>query len=169
MTPLRVFFLSSEGEARYTQCVNRHYISADLSVPTSVSQIPHVDPNFTVAGSCIVKFFAKAAGGGKEKQRYKVYVRYPVCRRRGNSWGGEVVVVKGSHDGLGFVNMRKGDGAIAKQLIRKYVENLSGATLFSSQISASYSMTGVHFLRVFRRRAVLFAQRSYELWQVDNE
>ena len=68
-----------------------------------------------------MKLFTMPVGRGSEKRRYKAYVRYPVNRRRGVPWGGEVLVIKGSHDGLGFVNMRKGDAAISKQLIRKYV------------------------------------------------
>ena len=118
---MRVFFLSSEGEARFTQCVNHHYAYTDPRVGASLYQIPQVDANFTVDGITVVKIFAMAVGVGQGKRRYKAYVRYPLRRRRGGLWGGEVLVAKGSHDASGFVNMRKGDSAIAKKVIQTYV------------------------------------------------
>ena len=105
------------------QCVNHHYTCSDPRLGTLLYQIPQVDPNFTVQGASVVKFFAMTVGNGQEKRRYKAYIRYPVIRRSGNEWGGEVLVVKSSHDASGFVNMRKLDTVVAKKVIQKYVQN----------------------------------------------
>ena len=72
-------------------------------------------------GITAVKVLAMAVGHGQEKRRYKAYVRYPPTWRRGDIWRGEVLVAKCSQDASGFVNMRKGDSAIAMKVIQKYV------------------------------------------------